>query len=76
MPDARLGELDMLDREEREVIGQLWNRSDSGYPATPLVHQRVAERARMAPDAVAVIFGRKSSPTPGWIAGPAAWPMR
>ncbi|MCO1771614.1 non-ribosomal peptide synthetase, partial [Pseudomonas aeruginosa] len=33
-----------------------WNRSDSGYPATPLVHQRVAERARMAPDAVAVIF--------------------
>ena len=39
-----------------EVIGQLWNRSDSGYPATPLVHQRVAERARMAPDAVAVIF--------------------
>ncbi|WP_049300825.1 condensation domain-containing protein, partial [Pseudomonas aeruginosa] len=45
MPDARLGELDMLDREEREVIGQLWNRSDSGYPATPLVHQRVAERA-------------------------------
>ncbi|HHJ1637731.1 TPA: amino acid adenylation domain-containing protein [Pseudomonas aeruginosa] len=56
MPDARLGELDMLDREEREVIGQLWNRSDSGYPATPLVHQRVAERARMAPDAVAVIF--------------------
>ncbi|WP_139181918.1 condensation domain-containing protein, partial [Pseudomonas sp. HMSC057H01] len=34
MPDARLGELDMLDREEREVIGQLWNRSDSGYPAT------------------------------------------
>ncbi|MGU1021320.1 condensation domain-containing protein, partial [Pseudomonas aeruginosa] len=56
MPDARLGELDMLDREECEVIGQLWNRSDSGYPATPLVHQRVAERARMAPDAVAVIF--------------------
>ncbi|WP_225045020.1 non-ribosomal peptide synthetase, partial [Pseudomonas aeruginosa] len=56
MPDARLGELDMLDREEREVIGQLWNRSDSGYPATPLVHQRVAERARMASDAVAVIF--------------------
>uniref|UniRef100_UPI001114BC19 non-ribosomal peptide synthetase n=1 Tax=Pseudomonas aeruginosa TaxID=287 RepID=UPI001114BC19 len=56
MPDARLGELDMLDREEREVIGQLWNRSDSGYPATPLVHQRVAERARMAPDAVAVNF--------------------
>ncbi|MCO1999940.1 non-ribosomal peptide synthetase, partial [Pseudomonas aeruginosa] len=52
MPDARLGELDMLDREEREVIGQLWNRSGSGYPATPLVHQRVAERARMAPDAV------------------------
>ncbi|WP_162985375.1 condensation domain-containing protein, partial [Pseudomonas aeruginosa] len=48
MPDARLGELDMLDREEREVIGQLWNRSGSGYPATPLVHQRVAERARMA----------------------------
>ncbi|HGM6493837.1 TPA: amino acid adenylation domain-containing protein, partial [Pseudomonas aeruginosa] len=56
MPDARLGELDMLDREEREVIGQLWNRSGSGYPATPLVHQRVAERACMAPDAVAVIF--------------------
>ena len=55
-PDARLGELDMLDREEREAIGRLWNCSVSGYPAMPLVHQRVAEQARLTPEAVAVIF--------------------
>ncbi|EPA2945769.1 amino acid adenylation domain-containing protein [Pseudomonas aeruginosa] len=55
-PQRRLVDLQMLERAELSAIGAIWNRSDSGYPATPLVHQRVAERARMAPDAVAVIF--------------------
>ncbi|WP_437128258.1 amino acid adenylation domain-containing protein [Pseudomonas aeruginosa] len=55
-PQRRLVDLQMLEKAELSAIGAIWNRSDSGYPATPLVHQRVAERARMAPDAVAVIF--------------------
>ncbi|MBN0595916.1 AMP-binding protein, partial [Pseudomonas aeruginosa] len=44
------------DAEERALIDSLWNRSESGFPASPLIHQRVAERARLAPDAPAVLF--------------------
>ncbi|HEK3448078.1 non-ribosomal peptide synthase/polyketide synthase [Pseudomonas aeruginosa] len=54
--ERTLGELSLLDAEERALIDSLWNRSESGFPASPLIHQRVAERARLAPDAPAVLF--------------------
>ncbi|MEF2079725.1 non-ribosomal peptide synthase/polyketide synthase [Pseudomonas aeruginosa] len=54
--ERTLVELSLLDAEERALIDSLWNRSESGFPASPLVHQRVAERARLAPDAPAVLF--------------------
>ncbi|HHW2246306.1 TPA: non-ribosomal peptide synthase/polyketide synthase [Pseudomonas aeruginosa] len=55
-PERTLVELSLLDAEERALIDSLWNRSESGFPASPLIHQRVAERARLAPDAPAVLF--------------------
>ncbi|MBN0394674.1 hypothetical protein JTM56_37255, partial [Pseudomonas aeruginosa] len=54
--ERTLVELSMLDAEERALIDSLWNRSESGFPASPLIHQRVAERARLATDAPAVLF--------------------
>ncbi|MBN5518265.1 amino acid adenylation domain-containing protein, partial [Pseudomonas aeruginosa] len=54
--ERTLVELSLLDAEERVLIDSLWNRSESGFPASPLIHQRVAERARLAPDAPAVLF--------------------
>ncbi|HGS8023311.1 TPA: non-ribosomal peptide synthase/polyketide synthase [Pseudomonas aeruginosa] len=54
--ERTLVELSLLDAEERALIDSLWNRSESGFPASPLIHQRVAERARLAPDAPAVLF--------------------
>ncbi|TEO62389.1 non-ribosomal peptide synthetase [Pseudomonas aeruginosa] len=50
---AERGEHGLPEVAGLSIEEQAW---ESGYPATPLVHQRVAERARMAPDAVAVIF--------------------
>ncbi len=55
-PERTLVELSLLDAGERALIDSLWNRSESGFPASPLIHQRVAERARLAPDAPAVLF--------------------
>ncbi|HHW1956270.1 TPA: amino acid adenylation domain-containing protein, partial [Pseudomonas aeruginosa] len=54
--ERTLVELSLLDAEERALIDSLWNRSESGFPASPLIHQWVAERARLAPDAPAVLF--------------------
>ncbi|MFU3809263.1 non-ribosomal peptide synthase/polyketide synthase [Pseudomonas aeruginosa] len=54
--ERTLVELSLLDAEERALIDSLWNRSESGFPASPLIHQRVAERARLAPDTPAVLF--------------------
>ncbi len=52
----RLVDLELLDDEERTQLEALWNRRDSGFPSSPLIHQRVAERARLAPDAPAIVF--------------------
>ena len=51
-----LGQLNLLDRDEQQHILQLWNRTDSGFPATRLVHELVADRAAETPEAVAVKF--------------------
>ncbi|WP_454843557.1 non-ribosomal peptide synthase/polyketide synthase [Pseudomonas gorinensis] len=51
-----IGQLNLLDRDEQQHILQLWNRTDSGFPATRLVHELVADRAAETPEAVAVKF--------------------
>ncbi|NBF11443.1 amino acid adenylation domain-containing protein [Pseudomonas sp. Fl4BN1] len=51
-----IGQLNLLDVDEQQHIRQLWDRSQSGFPAGRLVHQLVEDSARRTPDAVAVIF--------------------
>ena len=51
-----IGQLQLLDGEEQQHIIQLWNQTDAGFPAKRLVHERVADRARETPTAVAVKF--------------------
>ena len=51
-----IGQLNLLDNDEQQHILQLWNRTESGFPATRLVHELFADRARETPDAVAVKF--------------------
>ncbi|QHD06684.1 non-ribosomal peptide synthase/polyketide synthase [Pseudomonas sp. R76] len=51
-----IGQLNLLNPDEQQHILQLWDCTESGFPATRLVHERVADRARETPDAVAVKF--------------------
>ncbi|UII73719.1 non-ribosomal peptide synthase/polyketide synthase [Pseudomonas sp. HN11] len=58
-PRQPLSQLNLLDDVERQQILQLWDRTDSGFPAQRLVHELVGDRARGNPDAVAVKFGEQ-----------------
>ncbi|NVZ51279.1 non-ribosomal peptide synthetase, partial [Pseudomonas sp. B6002] len=51
-----VGQLNLLDTAEQQHILQLWDLTDSGFPATRWVHELVGDRARETPDAVAVKF--------------------
>ncbi|HEX6199489.1 MAG TPA: amino acid adenylation domain-containing protein, partial [Thermoanaerobaculia bacterium] len=60
-PEARLSELPMLSEEERGRLLGDWARGDeppAGAGETP-VHLRFAERARQAPEEVAVVDGER-----------------
>jgi amino acid adenylation domain-containing protein len=58
-PALRLSELPLLDEEEREQVVAGWNRTAAAIPDAP-VHARFAERARQAPDAIAVAAGDRA----------------
>ncbi|KAB0511220.1 non-ribosomal peptide synthase/polyketide synthase [Pseudomonas extremorientalis] len=51
-----VAQLNLLDNDEQQHILKLWGRTDSGFPATRLVHQLFADRAAETPHAVAVKF--------------------
>ncbi|MFL1491454.1 non-ribosomal peptide synthase/polyketide synthase [Pseudomonas antarctica] len=51
-----IGQLNLLNADEQQHILQLWDCTDSGFSAKRLVHERVADRARENPEAVAVKF--------------------
>ncbi len=55
-PQQSLSQLPLLDSAEQQQILQLWNCTNSGFSAKRLVHERVADRARENPAAVAVKF--------------------
>ena len=54
-----LAEQSLLDAEEQARIEALWNLSATGFPAAPLVHQRIAQWAQRTPDAPAVLFAER-----------------
>jgi amino acid adenylation domain-containing protein len=55
-PTARVSELPLLDPEEREQVVAGWNHTATAIPDAP-VHVLFAERARLAPEATAVVAG-------------------
>ncbi|MFC9678286.1 amino acid adenylation domain-containing protein [Streptomyces sp. NPDC056948] len=58
-PALRLSRLDLLTEEERHLLADTFGRRDTDLPA-PLVQERVVERARSAPGALAVVAGEES----------------
>ncbi|MBV9774490.1 MAG: amino acid adenylation domain-containing protein, partial [Gemmatimonadetes bacterium] len=52
-PDRHLSELSLPTPEERRLLLEGWNDTARPYPDV-LVHERIAERARLAPDAAAL----------------------
>ncbi|MEU8530895.1 amino acid adenylation domain-containing protein, partial [Streptomyces sp. NPDC048629] len=59
-PGQRVGELPVLAAGERELVVEGWNASSVELPAAGGVHELIAERAVVAPDAVAVVVGEQS----------------
>ncbi|MBV9774521.1 MAG: amino acid adenylation domain-containing protein, partial [Gemmatimonadetes bacterium] len=58
-PERTLGEVGLLEGAERSRVLEEWSGFREEFPATP-VHERFAERARMNPEAVAVVSGGRS----------------
>ncbi|WP_408890052.1 amino acid adenylation domain-containing protein [Myxococcus faecalis] len=56
-PETRLGELSLLSAEELERTLRTWNETTAAYPRERLIHELIAEQARLRPDAVAVTHG-------------------
>jgi amino acid adenylation domain-containing protein len=55
-PGQETGRLPLLSRTEHQTIVRDWNQTEVEYPRDKCVHQLFEERARRAPDAVAVVF--------------------
>ncbi|MFJ6574295.1 amino acid adenylation domain-containing protein, partial [Streptomyces sp. NPDC091292] len=58
--DCRVGELPVLSVGERELVVEGWNASSVVLPLVGGVHELIAERAVVGPDAVAVVAGGES----------------
>jgi len=56
-PALPLACIPMLHEQERELLLRGWNETARDLGAVTLVHQRIAEHARRAPDAIAVELG-------------------
>jgi aspartate racemase len=56
-PRCRVSALPFLTEAERVDLVDVWNRTETPYPATSCVHELFEERAQLQPDAVAVVHG-------------------
>jgi amino acid adenylation domain-containing protein len=59
-PDARLSDLPLMSRAEREQILRAWNDTRQPYPHERCVHELFAAQAARTPDALAVIGADRS----------------
>ena len=57
-PDARLSELSLMTRQEREQLEE-WNQTQREYEREQCIHQLVELQAARRPDALAVVHGEK-----------------
>ncbi len=60
-PDQALGQLEILNAAERQLILETWNGSDHAYNASPCLHQLFEAEAARRPDQVAVVMGDGAS---------------
>ena len=54
-PDVRIGGIDVLDAEERHVLGVAWNSTDVDVPANRCLHELFEDQALCTPDSIAVV---------------------
>ncbi|MEW5927673.1 MAG: amino acid adenylation domain-containing protein, partial [Gemmatimonadota bacterium] len=59
-PEARLGDLPLLDAEERRRELEAWNATAADFPRGERIHDRFEAVVRRAPDAVALTFRGES----------------
>ncbi|HEU4884131.1 MAG TPA: amino acid adenylation domain-containing protein, partial [Longimicrobium sp.] len=60
-PDLRLSRLELLGDEERRLVVEEWNGTDTPYPSTgACVHHLIEAQAARTPEAVAVLHGAES----------------
>ncbi|MFD9737176.1 amino acid adenylation domain-containing protein [Umezawaea sp. NPDC059074] len=55
-PDAKVGGIDVLDDQERHVLGVAWNSTDVEIPADRCLHELFEDQALRTPDSVAVVY--------------------
>ncbi|HWO68242.1 MAG TPA: AMP-binding protein [Umezawaea sp.] len=54
-PDVRVGGVDVLDDEERHVLGVAWNSTDVDVPANRCLHELFEDQALCTPDSIALV---------------------
>src|SRR6266511_2881614 len=59
-PETPVRELEILPPEERRLLLEEWNATETEYPSHQSVHQLFEEQVRKSPDAVAVVCGDES----------------
>jgi len=58
-PRCRVSALPFMTDAERTTLLDEWNRTEAPYPATSCVHELFEERARIQPEALAVVHGNR-----------------
>ena len=55
--EQRIGELPMLDSDERQVLVRDWNQTAEAYPTERGIHHLIQDQVQRTPDAPALVFG-------------------
>jgi amino acid adenylation domain-containing protein len=54
-PDLRVSQVDLLADEERDLLLEVWNRTEADYPSHLCVHQLFEAQVQQAPEAMALL---------------------
>ncbi|MBS3183954.1 non-ribosomal peptide synthase/polyketide synthase [Pseudomonas sp. PCH44] len=59
-PDSPLGELPLLEENDRQQVVEQWNATARSYPGTPYVHQLFEQHVMLQPQAPALTFADRT----------------
>ncbi|MEM7231831.1 MAG: amino acid adenylation domain-containing protein, partial [Planctomycetota bacterium] len=59
-PDTKLGRLTLISDEERTVVLDEWNQTDTPWPEDACIHHLFEEHARRYPDQTAIVYEGRS----------------